>query len=45
MKIFEELSKKYSKTPFQIALNWLITIPNVVTLFKSSNQKNISENM
>ena len=43
--ILKRLSEKYQKTPFQIALNWVISHPNVVTLFKSSTPKNIDENL
>jgi len=44
-KMLQELAEKYKKTPFQIALNWVICEPNVVTLFKSSTPKNIDENL
>lgn len=44
-EMLKKLSQKYKKTPFQIALNWIISEPNVVTLFKSSTPKNIDENL
>jgi len=34
-ELLDGLAKKYNKTPFQIALNWLISETNVTTLFKS----------
>ena len=39
------MSNKYNKTPAQISLNWLITQPNIVTLFKASNPAQITENI
>jgi len=44
-KILEELSKKYKKTHFQIALNWIISHSNVVTLFMSRTPENIDQNI
>lgn len=44
-QMLQQFSEKYNKTPFQIALNWVISEPNVVTLFKSSTPKNIDENL
>ena len=38
------LSKKYSKTPAQIALNWLISKHQVITIPKASNIKHVEEN-
>lgn len=43
--ILDTLSQKYKKTHFQIALNWIISHPNVVTLFMSRNPDNISQNL
>ena len=43
--LIRELSLKYSKTPVQIALNWLICQPNVVTLTKTSNPLHLKENL
>jgi len=39
------LAKKYHKTPAQIALNWLLSQTNVVTLFKSSEPEHIKNNL
>lgn len=43
--ILNKISGKYHKTHFQIALNWLVSQKNIVTLFKSSTTKNIDENI
>jgi diketogulonate reductase-like aldo/keto reductase len=40
-----ELCRKYEKTPAQIAINWLISQPNVVTIFKTSNAAHLKENL
>lgn len=41
--IILEISKKYDKTPVQIALNYLIAQPNVIAIPKSSNKKHLDE--
>lgn len=43
--IVDELCKKYNKTPSQIALNWLISQKNVITVNKASNIKHLEENL
>lgn len=43
--ILNDLSRKYNKTPVQIALNWLISQKNVVTLSKMSNRNHLIENL
>lgn len=43
--LLEELAKKYDKTPVQIAINWLISQDNVVTLSKTSNPDHLKENL
>lgn len=40
-----DMSNKYQKTPLQIAINWLISQPNVVTLTKTSTIKHLKENI
>lgn len=40
-----ELAEKYNKTPSQIALNWLISQKNVVTIAKTSNLTHLEENL
>lgn len=43
--IIDRLCDKYGKTPSQIALNWLISQKNVVTITKTSNLKHLEENL
>ncbi len=45
IKILNEISKKYEKTPIQIAINWLISQKNVVTISKSRNIEHLKENI
>lgn len=40
-----EIGRKYSKTAIQVALNWLISIDNVVPIPKTSNLKHLEENL
>ncbi len=42
---FQYLFEKYDKTPSQIAINWLISQKNVVTIAKSSDLKHLEENL
>lgn len=42
-KVLDQIAEKYQKTPAQIALNWLITQENVVTIPKSSNPIHLLE--
>ncbi len=39
------LCKKYNKTPVQIALNWLISQDNVITLSKTRDGEHLEENL
>lgn len=43
--VVAELSKKYGKTPYQIAINWLISQPNVVTICKTRTPQHLDENL
>lgn len=43
--LITELSKKYNKTPSQIAINWLVSQQNVVTIAKTSNVNHLLENL
>ncbi len=43
--LMQEMCSKYHKTPTQIALNWLISQKNVVTLSKTSSPEHIKENL
>lgn len=45
IEILEELGKKYKKTPAQIAINWLISQENVVTLAKTTTIAHLEENL
>lgn len=45
IKILDDMARKYNKTPAQIAINWLISQPNVVTMSKMQNQSHIDENL
>ncbi|MEO5627759.1 MAG: aldo/keto reductase [Candidatus Saccharimonadales bacterium] len=40
-----ELAKKYNKTANQVAINWLISQKNVVTISKTSNIDHLKENL
>lgn len=43
--LINRLAQKYNKTPLQIALNWLISRPNVLAIPKSTNGSHINENV
>lgn len=43
--ILEELCKKYDKTPSQVALNWLISQKNIITLSKTRDKAHLDENL
>jgi len=43
--ILEEMAEKYGKTPYQIAINWLISQPNVVTIPKTTQAAHLEENL
>jgi diketogulonate reductase-like aldo/keto reductase len=43
--LLDELAEKYKKTPAQIAINWLISKPNVVTIPKAVKIEHIKENL
>lgn len=43
--ILKKLGKKYGKTGSQIAINWLISQENVVTISKSRNIEHLKENL
>lgn len=44
-KILSEMAKKYDKTPAQVAINWLISQKNIVTLSKMRSKKHLKENL
>lgn len=43
--IVSELAHKYNKTPSQIAINWLVSQQNVVTIAKTSSIEHLQENL
>ena len=43
--ILDKLEQKYGKTKAQIAINWLISKKNIVTIPKSSNVEHMKENL
>lgn len=43
--ILKEMCDKYKKTPAQIALNWLISQPYVITLSKTRHIEHLNENL
>lgn len=43
--IIQEMSRKYDKTPAQIAINWLISQDSVLTLSKTRNVAHLHENL
>ena len=45
IKLLDELARKYSKTQAQIALNWLVSKPNIVAIPKASTKKHLIDNL
>jgi diketogulonate reductase-like aldo/keto reductase len=43
--LLRELADKYGKTPYQVALNWIISQDNVVTIPKTTNLEHLDENL
>jgi diketogulonate reductase-like aldo/keto reductase len=43
--LLDEMCQKYKKTPAQIAINWLISQKNIVTIIKSTNPEHLKENI
>lgn len=43
--LVRELAEKYGATPHQIALNWLVRQPKVITIPKSENPEHMRENL
>lgn len=44
-KILDEMCEKYHKKPSQIAINWLVSQPNIVTISKMTQESNLTENI
>jgi diketogulonate reductase-like aldo/keto reductase len=45
IEVTDKMCEKYDKTPAQIALNWLLSQKNVVTLTKASTIEHLEENL
>lgn len=43
--LLDKLSEKYKKTKVQIAINWLISKKNIITIPKSTNFEHLKENL
>lgn len=44
-EILDKLAEKYNKTQAQIAINWLISKKNIITIPKASNIEHLKENL
>ena len=44
-EVMKDMCEKYQKTPAQIAINWLISQPNVITLSKTRDRDHLDENL
>lgn len=44
-KMLDDLGKKYKKTPAQIAINWLVSKPNIITIPKTTSISHLKENL
>ena len=45
LPLITDLAAKYGKTPAQLALNWLLSQENVVTITKAANPRHLAENL
>ncbi|MBI4451969.1 aldo/keto reductase [Candidatus Woesearchaeota archaeon] len=45
IRILDELAEKYSKTQAQIALNWVVSKPNIIAIPKASTKEHLAENL
>lgn len=43
--ILSEMAEKYGKTKYQVAINWLINQPNVITIPKTTSVEHLEENL
>lgn len=43
--ILKKMAERYGKTPYQVALNWLISQKSVVTIPKTTNKEHLDENL
>ncbi len=44
-QIILDMAEKYKKTPAQIAINWLISQPYVITLSKTRSEEHLNQNL
>lgn len=44
-ELLKEIAQKYSKTPVQVAINWLILQESVVTICKTGSAEHLKENL
>lgn len=44
-EILSKIGEKYNKTPAQVAINWLLSQPNVVTMSTMRDQKHLIDNL
>ncbi len=44
-EIVKEIAVKYGKTQNQIAINWLVSQQNIITISKTSNPQHLNENL
>ncbi len=43
--VLQDMARKYDKTVYQVALNWLIAQKNIVTIPKTTNVEHLEENL
>lgn len=43
--LLDKLAEKYGKTPAQVAINWLVSQANVVTISRTSNIEHLQQNL
>ncbi len=43
--VLQEMCEKYQKTPAQVAINWLISQPSVITIAKTRHMEHLQENL
>lgn len=44
IKVLQEIADKYRKTMSQVALNWLVSHPSVITIPKATNPEHVKQN-
>lgn len=44
-RILHQMGEKYDKTPVQVAINWLVSQKNVITIPKASSREHLAENL